>query len=235
MFGKHTVPFVLEFEGAVVSVQPENGHLIYRRQGESGVLEKNLLHHGKPIHILPVEPVNLPKNITPFLMIEFDRPIFLGSKIEETVYVSFPYEIGVFISARKPYEVIDIFSFATQKYTLYGEPKSGLVCRYWKSAVFSKEPELFPLREGIIHLTIKNTTADWVEIRKVVLNAFGMKIYYDKKRVVQSAHMKIVGPRSAETDLLVSPFSRAMNKSIELFSLRKQIISTTHVMMRDGI
>ena len=235
MFGKYTAPFSQKILESVLSFQKEDEHFVYRRRQDGVLVEKNLLHSGKGLHILPVEPVNVPKHITPFLLIELTRPIFLESRMEEMVFLTFPLEVGVLVSLRKTDEVIDIFSPTRQKYTLYGEPRTGQICRYWKSAVYAKEPDPLSRGEGIIRLTLKNTTADWVHLKQVVLNAFGMKIFYDGNRVAQSATMKILGPKSADTDLLESPYARNMKKSVELYTLRKQLISTPRFSMREGI
>ena len=65
----------------------------------------------------PVEPINLPKNITKFLEIDFS-PIILEPNGMEEVYIKFPIEIGVFAKKADRITVIDIFTFNKPKYTL---------------------------------------------------------------------------------------------------------------------
>jgi len=67
------------------------------------------------------------------------RPIKLKRKIKpnavETIYLKFPIEIGVFAKDGGKVTVVDVFTFDKPKYTLYGNPKSDVVCRWFWTAM----------------------------------------------------------------------------------------------------
>ena len=45
--------------------------------------------------------------------------------------------------------------------------------------IYSISHSSYHIQEGIIELTIRNTTSEWVSISKAIFNAYGMKLYYD--------------------------------------------------------
>ena len=55
-----------------------------------------------------------------------------------------------------------------------------------------------PYAEGILELTLRNTTSEWVSISKAIFNAYGMKLYYEDS-VFMKAHMDILSKNTAET------------------------------------
>ena len=96
----------------------------------------------------------------------------------QKIYAKYPLEIGVFISRNENFKILDIFTLMKQKFTLYGGPSRGVICKYWRSAVYSSIPSVNPIHEGVVELSITNTSAKWVEVTKAVFNAYGMKMYY---------------------------------------------------------
>ncbi len=176
---------------------------------------------GDKFLINPVEPVNLPKEITRFLLIEFSKTVSIEPKSMVKLYVKFPVEIGVFVIGKKLY-ILDIFTFVNPKFTLYGEPRRGIVCRYFKSDVYTNLPEVSKLREGVMELTIKNEFDEWVNVKKAVFDGYGMKIYYsDFPSMV--ATMKIENKSLAETSFSDKPLSSNMKKSLELYTAKRFI------------
>ena len=210
---------VLSFNKIKVIVKKDNNFYRYIREGDEKV-EKIIVTKSCNLVINPIEPVNLPKNLTNFLYIELENPVFSEPKSFTDVYLTFPIEIGVFLAMKKSFEVLDIFSLQKQKYTLYGNPRTGIICRYWRSDVYSKIPELDPIRNGVLKLKIVNNSDEWVEIKRIVLDVYGMKIYYNESLVFSSALMNIVSRNVAETFFLDESF-RDMNKSIELYVARR--------------
>jgi len=120
--------------------------------------------------------VNKPKELTPHFLIEFERSVFIEPSARRTVFVKFPVEIGVFVHGKKDFQILDVLTLNKQKFTLYGDVVSGVICKYWKSEVYSTIPDTNPVYEGVIELNITNTTARWVEVTKAVFAAYGMKI-----------------------------------------------------------
>ena len=62
-----------------------------------------------------------------------------------------------------------------------------------------------------------------------------MKIYYNDDMVSMKGKMSIVTASTAETDFVDSPLIKGMNKSLELYTVRKIPMLSRKFVMRDGI
>ncbi|MFN3268860.1 MAG: DUF432 domain-containing protein, partial [Zestosphaera sp.] len=132
----------LEFEDVKIILHEHSGLLKYLREGKSRT--EKYVAYSPDTHILinPVEPINLPKPLTDFILLEFTEPIIIAPSSTIITYSTFPIEIGVFVVDRKNTELLDVFSLVSQKYTLYGTPRSGVVCRYWRTRISTGLPEV---------------------------------------------------------------------------------------------
>ena len=235
MYGYHDLPLRIERDMLEVSVEKEGDTWLYKRKCLDSTAEKILLANGSRILLNPVEPLNRPKAITPYLLVRFDKPLILEPGSKKKIFVTFPIELGVYVSVDKNLQVLDTFTMAPEKFTLYGEPSNGIICKRWKSPVYSTMPLPDPLREGIMELNLANVNQEWVEINKAVFNAYGMKIYYDEKIVAMKDHMKLLSVETAETDFEDTPLQGGMKKSLEIYTARKLLISTSKFLMEHGI
>lgn len=208
MYGYYDLPFSVEQEGISISVEKVGDRWIYRRILGTDEVEKLILGDRKRIIINPVEPLNTPKEITPNLLIEFEKTLILAEGEKKQIFLTFPVEIGVFISdnGNKSPQLLDVFTLVRQKFTLYGEVSNGVVCKYWKSRLYSVSPSLNPLEEGVMELTLRNTSSEWASITKAVFSAYGMKLYYDGD-VFMKARMDILNRNTAETDFEIQPIN----------------------------
>ena len=200
MYGYYVPPFSVEKEGISISVEKTGEQWVYRRTLGTDKIEKLILGDGKHLVINPVEPLNTPKEITPNLLIEFEKMLILAGGAKNKIFLTFPIEIGVFISDKdyKNLQLLDVLSLARQKFTLYGEVSNGVLCKHWKSSIYSSSPSLNPLQEGVMELTLRNTSSEWASISKAVFSAYGMKLYYDGD-VFMKARMDILNRNTAET------------------------------------
>ena len=235
MFGSYNIPLKIEKEGISLSIEKEDDLYIYRRDAFYGKEEK-VLHFNKGTVLLnPIEPLNKPKEITSFLLIEFERSIVVGPDTNKIIFIKFPIEVGVFISDGKNFEILDVLTMANQKFTLYGDPARGMICKYWKSDLFPKIPEANPMLEGVIEVNVINATTRWIEVSKAVFNAYDMRIYYDADLVSMRAKMKILGEQVAETVFNDSPLKTGMKKSMELYSAGKVSVLGPKFVMEGGL
>lgn len=181
VFGEYDLSTQLKEQDVEITIEGKGKRKsYYRKVGEEEV--KKFIHaeEGKVV-ICPVEPVNLPKEgAAEHLLIELDKPFIIESGFKDTFYVKFPVEIGVFLVDKKDVERIDIFTKTKPKYTLYGPPENGIICKWWKSDVYSEMPEVDRLYEGIMKIEIANNYYEWMEINKVVFRAFDMKLFYNE-------------------------------------------------------
>ncbi len=223
MYGYYDPPFSVEEEGISISVERTGDKWTYRRTSGSDSVEKLILGDRKRIIINPVEPLNTPKEITPNLLIEFEKTLLLAGGEKKQIFLTFPVEIGVFISdhSNKNPQLIDVLSLVRQKFTLYGEVSNGVVCKHWKSALHSVSPSLDPLQEGIMELTLRNTSSDWASISKAVFSAYGMKLYYDGD-VFMKARMDILNRNTAETGFEIQPINGEVGYLVKDQKIRKE-------------
>ena len=236
MFDIYTPPFTIEYKGHRISVEKEQGNLIYTRDSEYGSIEKVLLDANNGFLINPIEPVNLPKQITSFLLVDFERPILVGPGSKQKIYLTFPVEIGIFIISKNgDHDLIDMFTLNMSKYTLYGTPNRGMICRYWKSEVFSSYPNLDTRYEGDIELDIINDTNHWIEVTRAVFNAFGMKIYYGADRISMRAYMRVINRKLAETGFMTYTVTAELRRSVELYTARRLMLSGIKGIMEHGL
>ncbi|MCS7130849.1 MAG: DUF432 domain-containing protein [Archaeoglobaceae archaeon] len=235
MFGVYNLKDLSIKKGELdLKVEAENGFYSYiRKMGDSEV--RKIILKDAEVCLNPVEPVNLPKNITNYLYIGFKNPVLIAPVSSAEVYTTFPIEIGVIIRRENVYEDIDVFSFVNPKFALYGEPRGGVIGRYWEGEVFGKIPQVDPLREGILKLTILNLSHNWCEVSKAVFDVYGMEIYYNEKVVSSIAEMRIHSKRVADTSFVDEPLLNNMKKSIGLYSAKLLPMLSTKFTMEWGV
>jgi hypothetical protein len=221
IYGYHTLPINIRKEGIILHAKSENDEIRYVRQYLNEKIEKLILTKNQKILINPIEPLHMPREMTPYLLIDLKNPVVIEPKTKRTIYLKFPIEIGVFIFDAGEYCVLDIMTLVKQKLTLYGEIRGGVICKFWESGVFNSIPQVDPVKEGIIELTFNNITGRWHEITKPVFNAYGMKLYYGNNMVSMRAGMKIYSGGIGETEFYDSPLYKEMIKSMELYTARK--------------
>ena len=100
MYGLYKAPFKVEAEGFSVSTTVENDMIMYRREVHDDVFEKPLLCDCTQFLIEPVEPVNLPENITEYFLIEFEKAMLVKPHSKHILFLKIPIEIGVFIGEK---------------------------------------------------------------------------------------------------------------------------------------
>ncbi|MBC7185854.1 MAG: DUF432 domain-containing protein [Calditrichaeota bacterium] len=226
----------MEVESAEVHLRAvrEGDALHYWRKGRCGAAEKLVVTGSNRLIVNPVEPVNLPQNISPALLVHLAKAVHVEPKGGITIFVTFPIEVGVFLAAHREMEMLDVFSVVPSKFALYGPLGKGLVCRFWQSDISFAPPAVNPLYFGIIELTADNATSKWAEIRRVVFSAHGMKIYFNETMVAMRAEMRITAPGVAETRFLDSPLVEGMKKSLEVYRARR-LSSTAKFVMDHGL
>ena len=191
----------------------------YRRECGGTVVTKHLAADYDAIHIHPVEPVNLPQEITHYLEISFPA-IVLPPAAKKKFYVTFPVEIGVFFEMKKEMNILDIFSLVPTKFSLYGLPSTGIITRWYRSGIFSDVPATDLHREGVLELTLKNSSAITAEVSRAVFDSYGMQLFYGD-RVSMTATMEIMSPLIASTTFTGIPPDGCPNRSIDLYTARK--------------
>jgi hypothetical protein len=225
MFGSYGYSFEYSNHEISAGSVPEGPFFRYFREVSGGArVEKIISSDSGRIVVNPVEPLNLPDEVTNFLELEFE-PIYIEPLGKKDIFLEFPVEIGVFIASKQDIEVLDIFSLDNPKYSLYGPPNGGVITRWLWSPVYSEIPQLDHHRRGIFQLTLENTTKQWEELSRVVLEGTLMKIYYGevegKKLVSMSGKIRILSKLVAETEFFDQPLAEGLKKSIEIYTARE--------------
>lgn len=222
VFGEADYSFSYDSEEVCIRIDPSDGFFRYVRKSGPDTITKVISGGSRKIVINPVEPVNLPREVTRFLEIHF-TPIAVEPDSGETVYVTFPLEIGVFLESKGDFDVLDIFTLSRPKYSLYGPPEEGVITRYHESTVSGTVPEVDPRREGVIALSITNSSRNWVEISRAVFDCSSLFLYYgDIVSVV--ARMNILSRDIADVQCEDRPLRAGMKPSILIYKARKTLI-----------
>ncbi|MFW5953357.1 MAG: DUF432 domain-containing protein [Candidatus Natronoplasma sp.] len=237
IYGTHAVPFEFIKDELTLKATLENQQINYTRELGEDIVEKPVIAKDTRMTIQPVEPLNLPKDITSSLLIDFENPIIIDADVKKDIFVTFPIEIAVFLESVSADKPLDLFTMAKQKFTLYGDVKTGTICKYWSTQHSTTIPEdLDPLREGIMALTLINRTKEWKEITNVVFDAYGMKIYYDDERVGMKGAMFIKEEDLSETGFSNKPIVENMTKAREIYKKKKSPIKGgINFVMESGI
>lgn len=235
MFGVYDYSFQWEDERISLGVGRRGALHVYHRRSQSGSVEKIIRGENGNIILNPVEPLNLPKEITKYLEFHF-KPVVLQSESEVTVYLTFPIEIGVFLQDGVNYTAVDIFSFSPQKYSLYGTSNRGVITRHVETEVFDRVPQVDdPLATGVMELTLKNSSRTWVEVTRAVFDNVSLNLYYGDF-VAMKGQMEIFSKSVAETTTISRPLQEGMKASIPLFVARQISLSERHqFMMEHGV
>lgn len=220
IYGTYDLSLSLEAPPLKLGVVWEDGFSVYRRELPGKKTEKVLGVGEGNILIHPVEPVVYPKQISHFLEILFD-PVVIGPDSTKVIYLTFPLDIGVFLSGDRVAHILDSFSLNRAKFSLYGNPKTGVITKWFRSRTFPTLPKADPLRQGVMKLTLENTMSDFTEVSRGVFEGFGMSLYFDEEGVGMAARMEIRSTLVAETSFIDQPLRAGMNRSIELLEAKK--------------
>lgn len=170
--------------------------------------------------IHPVEPLYVPDAVTDFLEIRFEE-IMIEPNGKTVLFLTFPIEIGVFIDSKGKADVIDVFTFKPPKYSLYGASNRGVITRWHQSKVYYYPPQVKNYEDGVLRLTIENSSGDWVYVSRVILYEKGMYVYYDDQVVSMAAEMTIVNRETADVTGVDRPLHEDMTRSLRMYRPRR--------------
>ena len=149
-----------------------NSVFTYQRRVHEKIESKVLISTGvagDSVGIFPIPPIFIPKQISENIYLKFDAPIIVDQNEEIEIYAKIPIDIGVYRQSRDEEFMMDVFSINKPRYTLYGTPERGAVCRFAVTEV-SKEPLLVKkYEEAIIRIRIKNSIENIIKINKVII------------------------------------------------------------------
>lgn len=219
VFGHYAGDFT--YSDGIVDLRLERSATVprYVRACGRDRVEKILPSGEGDIVINPVEPVNLPEQLTRYLEITFP-PLVIPPRKERQIFLTFPLEIGVFFAFGSDLHVLDMFSCVSAKYSLYGSPAAGQITRWHRSGIFGKVPSVDRLSYGVLDLTIRNLASETIEVARTILDSGNMHLFYGE-HVSMAALMEVYSPMIARTSVMETAPAAGMRQSIELYIARR--------------
>ncbi|MDD1706234.1 MAG: DUF432 domain-containing protein [Methanoregulaceae archaeon] len=222
VFGEYDYPFRLETGPIRIEIAEEEGFFTYHRSSDHGEVHKIISGKGGKIVISPVEPVNLPEEVTKYLEIRF-TPIAIEPDSVQEFYLKFPIETGIFLKGKGEGGILDIVGLTRPKYSLYGTPDDGIITRYYESPLYDRIPACEALREGVLSLTVRNSSRGWMEVSRVVIDCSSLSLYYNDM-VTMAGQMEIFSREIADVRIDDRPLMKDMRPANLLSKARKTII-----------
>ncbi|PKG33936.1 DUF432 domain-containing protein [Methanoregula sp.] len=236
MFGRYEYPCRFDEGGFTFCIEREGALYKYRRHCGESEVQRTLSLGEAELFVHPIEPVHLPKEVTRFLEIEFPH-VTVAPESGTVIYLTFPLEVGVILGYKGEHQLLDVFSKALPKYSLYGTPESGVITRYWRSGVFDRLPSGENGTSGILRLRIDNPGKGWIEVGRVVLDATYMPIYFGPF-VSIAAEIVLYSQDLAETRVLNESLAGGMQEAIQVITasrLRLLAAETKGFLMEHGV
>ncbi|MDO5846221.1 MAG: DUF432 domain-containing protein [Methanocorpusculum sp.] len=221
IYGKFGLDYTINYEGLAIAFEETGGMYHYWRNINDWKYETRIAVTDGNCLIHPVEPLNLPENVTDFLEISFDE-IRVEPRGKTIIFLTIPIEIGIFVESKDgTSSLLDVVTFTYPKYSLYGSANRGVITRWCKSPVYADPPLLRNHLQGTIRLEIENTLDEWVPVSRVVLYQKGLVLYYDQTTVSACAVMTITAPDVASVYGIDLPLRPEMTQCAQIFEPRK--------------
>jgi hypothetical protein len=234
VYGVHSLPYDYRDDLVTLYAGPDEESAIYRRIIGNEKVEKILGKDEKLLLINPVEPINLPMPLCRHLEIAFP-PVVLRPGADRKIYLTFPVEIGVFLGWEGNYDILDLFSFAPVKFSLYGTPNTGLITRWYYSRTHDAPPQVDRHREGVLELTLKNRSADYLEVSRTIFERSEMRLFYGDL-VAMTAVMEIYSHVVAQTLIPSRSAFPGLTGSLPIYTAQKiPVVQHKGFLMEHGV
>jgi hypothetical protein len=219
VFGEFSAPYRYEGGGLSLSLEMREGHYEYRRELAGEQVVKSISVGLSRLLVHPLNPFPLDFNAASHLEVEFP-PLIMEAGATETIYLTFPIEVGVFVEGLRETEVLDIFSADPPKFSLYGPPRRGVITRFARSRRQREIPAVDGLRDGILKLSIQNTLNEWAGVSRVVMHEADIHLSMGEFAGMV-AMMRITGRGVAEVQGIDRPLKGGMRRAHDLFTAKR--------------
>jgi hypothetical protein len=219
VFGEFSPPYSFEGDGLSLSLEMKEGHYLYRRDLGGDLVEKAISVGLSRLLVHPVEPFYTGSELAGHLELEFP-PLIIEPGATETIFLTFPVEIGIFVEGIRDTEVLDAFSIGPPKYSLYGSPHHGFITRFAPSGRHRDLPAVNGAREGVLKLTVRNMLTEWATVSRVVMDSAEMHLYSSDFAGL-AAVMRITGRGLAEVTGIDRALKGGMSRAQDFFTARR--------------
>lgn len=220
-YGKFNFDYAVNFAGLTLGFEDKNGMYHYKRNIIGWKHEAHVAVQNGAFYLQPIEPLNLPDNVTDFIEIRF-REITIEPNGNAVIFLTMPIEIGVFLETKDgERNLLDIVSFCHPKFSLYGAASRGVITRYHESEIYTMPPAVKNYQESLLRLEIENNTSEWATVGRVILYQKGLNLYYDESTVSACAKMIVQNKDAADVFGVNLPIREGMTECLQVFEQRK--------------
>lgn len=183
----------LKERGIVVEIEKVNGLFLYRRKGgfpEDYVEKVTNVSREEGFVIHPVHSIQ--PEVSTSLLLRLSKPLMVAPGSTVTIYVKAPINVGVYVVEKDAHRLIDSFNPTPYKYALYGPTSNGIICRFYRTDIFSKPPYT-EFWEAVAKITIENEAENFAEVKNVVYPLLNADVYVDNDGMayVEAARLQI--------------------------------------------
>lgn len=166
----------------------ENVFSYTRKDSEDNIIEKVIptKSHDLTIELTPIRPLNFPAKRTNYLYLDLETPVFLSKDATATVFIQCPIEIGVFLLHDGHKDSLDWVTCdpINSRFSLYGPPESGTLCKYAKCKVVESYEDSIPFVNAVLKVNLKNELDIGHSISSVIFPISGNSIYYKNSQAI---------------------------------------------------
>ena len=170
---------------------------------------RSVITHAEEVEIRPHPPVNVPTNVTGYLMIRMREGLIPLDGQE--LWISAPYDLGISLNGK----TVGFLSPFRVKYSLYGPTTEGIVCRYHESPASEVPQEGIGAKVKVIFRVKNPREVDRVVIPVSELDIFFRNgtLYYEVVEVTvgEDLYVELKNEPPVEADLVHPPV-----KSVDL-------------------
>lgn len=166
----------------------ENAFSYFRKDSEEKIIEKMIPSKSNDlkIEIAPIRPLNYPARRTGYVFLKFDKEIYLSENSAASIFVHCPIEIGLFLIHDSHRESLDWFTCnpLNSRFGLYGQPDTGILCKYSKVSLATDFSDSIPYVEGVMKIIIENNLKTGQTVSKVIFPITDNSIFYENSKSI---------------------------------------------------
>ena len=191
-YGFYTITDNLELTFPEIDVRIEKiGEHVFsyiRKDTEDNIVKKIIPTNSSELtlEISPIRPLNYPARRTNYVYLDLETPVFLSENSAASIFVRCPIEIGVFLIHDNHKDSLDWFTCdpVNSRFSLYGSPESGTLCKYAQSEIVESYDDSIPFVNGVLKIDMKNDLDKGLSISKIVFPMSDNSVYYKNSKAI---------------------------------------------------
>lgn len=203
LLGRHELqaeaqPLEIKMGSHRLVIESKAGVFLYKRFNGQNVEKQTQILSGSgkaTLGVFPSPPLLTPKAIAKNVYLKFKTPIVVDQRSEALLFSKIPIEIGVFSQVKDEELLLDAFSIQKQQFALYGQPETGIVCRYKEVDVSATEQDIKPAKyeEALVRIRVRNMIDNVIKINKVIIPMDGVVLdhLHDDAQVPGNVEMNL--------------------------------------------